>query len=210
MRGALCLQVDLTFSFRMGDNGSLSRAQCSVLFWTFLQADSGDCPPEYRKELLSLRAKGFKGTGASLPVLHCGDVDSDGDLETDGHLSSNLRIAFEGMEASLDENGPENIQQVAAEIREIAANLELNVVAHATGNLTRNLLGSSIDHWKDHLHREVQHILAHGVGLDNLQQERVVAALTFTLVKGVCLQAPWLLRGLFHTTLQYLSSTGGK
>uniref|UniRef100_A0A8C6SHV4 BH3-interacting domain death agonist n=1 Tax=Neogobius melanostomus TaxID=47308 RepID=A0A8C6SHV4_9GOBI len=55
----------------------------------------------------------------------------------------------------------------------------------------------------------IQNILAHGVGLHNLQQERVIAALTFTLVKEVCLQTPTLLRSLFHTALQYLTQEGG-
>ncbi|KAJ0029644.1 hypothetical protein NQD34_004641 [Periophthalmus magnuspinnatus] len=194
----------------MGDNGTLSRAQCSVLFWTFLQADCGECPQEYCKELLSL-SKGFSGTEALLSDSLCGDLDStDGDLETDGHLSSNIRIALEGIEVSPDVHGPENIRQIAAEIREIAAQFEQNVVAQATLNLTRKLMGSSMEHWKAYLHQEVHNMLVHGVGLDNLQQERVVAALTFTLVKGVCLQAPRLLRGLFDTTLQYLSSRGAK
>lgn len=192
----------------MGDNGSLTRAQHAVLFWAFLQADCEHCCPEFCKEVQSL-AKDLNDNEATLYGLDCGDLESDGDLETDGHMSSALTIALQGIEPSVDVHEPAIIQ-VAAEIREISAQLEQNIVTRATQNLTRNISGSSTEHWKEYLHLEVQNILARGVGLDNLQEERVIAALTFTLVRGVCLQAPRLLRSLFDTALQYLSPEGSR
>lgn len=187
----------------MGDNGSLTRAQHAVLLWAFLQADSKKSP-EFRKEVLSL-GKDFNDNEArALRVLDNGDQEADGDLETDGHISSNLTIALEGIEPSVDAPQLEIIQQVAAEIREIAAQLEHRIVTQATQNLTRNISRSSTEYWKEYLHLEVQKMLAQGVVLNNLQQERVLAALTFTLVKEVCLQAPSFLRSLFDTALQYL------
>lgn len=182
----------------------MSRGQHAVLFWTFLQADSGECPKEYHKELRSL-GRDVNGNETRIYGSDC-EEDTDGDLETDGHLCTSISTALEGIEPSVDLLGPENLQQIAAEIREIAAQLELNVVAQATQNLSRNITRSPRERWKQYLHQEVGNILAHGVGLDNLQQERVIAALTFTLVKGVCQQAPSLLRSLFNTALQYLSS----
>ena len=50
-------------------------------------------------------------------------------------------------------------------------------------------------------------MMRQGVGLEHLPQERVFVALTLTLVRGVCEQAPRLLRNLFHTALQYISPT---
>lgn len=193
----------------MGDNGSLTRAQHAVLLWAFLQADCKESP-EFCEEVLSL-GKDFNDNEArALYVLDYGEPDTDGDLETDGHISSNLTIALEGIEPSVDAPEPAIIQEVAAEIREIAAQLEHNIVTRATQNLTRNISGSSTEHWREYLHVEVQNMLAQGVVLNNLQQERVIAALTFTLVKGVCLQAPSLLRSLFDTALQYLCLGRGR
>lgn len=191
----------------MGDNGSLTRAQHAVLLWTFLQADCKESP-EFCKEVLSL-GKDFNDNEAT--ALHgwdYGDLETDGELETDGHISSNLTIARESNARSVPQ--PAVLQQVAAEIREIADQLQHDIVTRATQNFTRNISRSSTECWKEYLHLEVQNMLAQGVVLDNLQQERVIAALTFTLVKGVCLQAPSLLRSLFDTALQYLSLERGR
>lgn len=49
-----------------------------------------------------------------------------------------------------------------------------------------------------------------GVGLRDLAQEKVVVALTLTLVKGVCEKAPQLLRNLFNVALQYVSMGGNR
>lgn len=46
-----------------------------------------------------------------------------------------------------------------------------------------------------------------GLSLSDLPQERVILALSLTLVKGVCKQAPHLLRNLFNTAVQYISSS---
>lgn len=135
--------------------------------------------------------------------------EDDGHLETDGHTSSNLTVALQGFEPFVNLPEPAILQQIAAEINEIAARLEHDAVTRATQNLTRNLSRSSTEHWGSYLDLEVNNLLAHGVRLDNLQQERVMAALTFTLVKEVCLQFPRLLRSLFDIALQYLSPEGG-
>lgn len=191
----------------MGDGSGLSRAQHAVVFWAFLQADCKECP-DFCKEVQSL-SKDFNHNEASIYAWGCGDPEADGDLETDGHISSSLAIALEGFGPSADVPEPA-IQQVAAEIREIAAQLQHNIVTRASQNLARNITGSAPKHWKEYLHQEVQNILANGMGLENLHQERVIAALTFTLVKEVCLQTPRLLRGLFDTALQYLCPEGGR
>lgn len=193
----------------MGDNGSLTREQHAVLLWTFLQADC-KASPEFCKEVLSLGKDFNDNEATALNVLDYGDLETDGYLETDGHIPSSLAIALEGIEPSVEAPQLAIIQQVAAEIREIAAQLEQSIVTRATQNLTRNICGSSTERWREYLHLEVQNMLAQGVVLNNLQQERVVATLTFTLVKGVCLQAPSLLRSLFHTALQYLSLERGR
>ena len=59
--------------------------------------------------------------------------------------------------------------------------------------------------WKTHLTLEVQQIMRQGTFLEHLPQERVIMALTLTLVKGVCEQAPQLLRSLFNAALQFIS-----
>ncbi|XP_053283155.1 uncharacterized protein LOC128444618 isoform X2 [Pleuronectes platessa] len=96
-----------------------------------------------------------------------------------------------------------NIQQVAEEIREVADQLQESVIAQATSNLMRNRSDSQSE-WKTHLNSEVQRILRNGTGLEHLPHERLVMALTLTLVKGVCEQAPQFLRSLFNAALQFI------
>ncbi|KAL4659454.1 BH3-interacting domain death agonist-like [Arapaima gigas] len=61
-------------------------------------------------------------------------------------------------------------------------------------------------YWKDYLSAEVASVLRGSLGpeLNQLPTERVLLALTFTLVKGVCERAPRFLCGLFHAALQYV------
>ena len=63
---------------------------------------------------------------------------------------------------------------------------------------------SAFQQWKYHLAYEVDKAMKHGVGFENLPQERVMVALTLTMVEGVCKQAPQLLRGLFDTALCFI------
>lgn len=65
----------------------------------------------------------------------------------------------------------------------------------------------SFQQWRHHLNWEVERVMRAVVGLEYLPQERVIVALTLTLVKGVCQQAPQLLRNLFYTALQYITSS---
>lgn len=59
--------------------------------------------------------------------------------------------------------------------------------------------------WKDYLSSEVDRALSQGVIPIELAQEKVMLALTLTLVKGVCELVPSLTRSLFDTMLQYIS-----
>lgn len=58
--------------------------------------------------------------------------------------------------------------------------------------------------WKYHLSSEVDKAIRQGIILNDLAQEKVMVAVTLTLVKGVCEQAPRLMRSLFDTMLEYL------
>ncbi|XP_049429352.1 BH3 interacting domain death agonist isoform X2 [Epinephelus fuscoguttatus] len=194
----------------MADLGSLTSGQnAALLIFAFLQADCRSS--EYEEELFSLgkdlhltRDINFNGPRK--------DVLDDGDLETDGHLCSCIAPAdIHDIQPSPELQWPRNqaeaaaIQQVAEGLREIADQIEHNVVARATQNLSKNIFTSPSE-WKDHLTQEVVRVMRQGVGLEHLPQERVMMALTLTLVKGVCEQAPRLLRTLFNTALQYVSS----
>lgn len=59
--------------------------------------------------------------------------------------------------------------------------------------------------WKDKLSTGVDQALSQGVIPIELAQEKVMLALTLTLVKGVCELVPSLTRSLFDTLLQYIS-----
>ncbi|XP_019959193.2 BH3 interacting domain death agonist isoform X2 [Paralichthys olivaceus] len=179
----------------------------ALVILAFLQADCRDS--EFRKELHSLGNE-FKLTrdiNCNAPSI---DQLEDGDLETDGHLPGGVSVSLQDIQPSVELQWPRNdeavanIQQVAEGLREIAAQLEESVLAQATSNLRRNISDSPSE-WKNHLTLEVDRIMRHGIGLEHLPQERVFMALTLTLVKGVCEQAPQLLRSLFYAALQYIT-----
>lgn len=58
--------------------------------------------------------------------------------------------------------------------------------------------------WKNYLSSEVDRALNQGVIPIELTQEKVMLALTLTLVRGVCELVPSLTRSLFDTMLQYI------
>ncbi|XP_032378920.1 BH3 interacting domain death agonist [Etheostoma spectabile] len=195
----------------MDNLGNLTSGQnaAALVMLAFLQADCRTS--EYGKELLSLG----KDLNLTRDINFNGpekDSLEDGDIETDGHLPVSITAALDDIQPSVELQWPRNraeaadLQQIAYGLREIADQLEHNVVAQATQNLSRNLNNSPPEQWKDYLTREVRRVMSQGVGLEHLPQERVMMALTLTLVKSVCEQAPWLLRNLFHTALQYINA----
>ncbi|XP_028441573.1 BH3 interacting domain death agonist [Perca flavescens] len=194
----------------MDNRGDLTSGQnaAALVMLAFLQADCRTS--EYGKELLSLGKDLNLTRDINFNGLEKDSVE-DEDLETDGHLPSRFTAALDDIQPSVELQWPRNraeaanLQQIVEGLREIADQLEHVVVAQATQNLSRNLTKSPSDQWKDHLTQEVRRAMRQGVGLEHLPQERVMMALTLTLVKGVCEQAPRLLRNLFHTALQYIN-----
>ncbi|XP_054476555.1 BH3 interacting domain death agonist [Anoplopoma fimbria] len=185
----------------MDNMGNLTSGGSAALILAFLQADCGTS--EYKKELLSLGKDFNRGDiNRNGPRR---DVLDDGDLETDGHMSSCI---IRDVQPSVELQWPGNpgeeadLQQIGEELREIADQLQHDVVADATQNLSRNISTSCPGQWKDHLKREVDRVMRQGVGLEHLPQERVIMALTLTLVKRVCKQTPRLLRNLFNAVLE--------
>lgn len=196
----------------MDDLGSLtSQENTALVILAFLQVDCYVRNKAFCKELLTL------GNDLNLTRdINCNDrrVEAldDGDLETDGHLSTCISGFLDDIQPSVELQWPRNheeaaaLQQIAEELREIAAQLEHNVVAQATQNLARNVSASRSE-WMNLLTGQVEWVMRQGVGLDHLPQERVIVALTLTLVKGVCEYFPQLLRNLFYTALQFIRSS---
>ncbi|KAK2918121.1 BH3 interacting domain death agonist [Channa argus] len=179
-----------------------------LVIFAFLQTDSNTRNVEYSTELISLSKYIAQDTNCNGPWINAGE---DGDLETDGHLASaNIVSQVDDLLPSVGlqrHHEAEALQQVAEGLREIAAQLEHNIVAQATQNLRRNLIASPVTQWKSYLAKEVEKLMKFCVGLEQLPQERVIMALTLTLVKGVCEHTPRLLRNLFYTALQYITSS---
>lgn len=180
----------------------------ALVVFAFLQADCRNSA--YRQELLSLGQE----------IHHSRDINCNGlgidpledeNIETDGHLPSHIKCSVDDILPSVEQQQRGNhadaaaLQQVAEALRDIAAQLEHNVVAQATQNLSRNIMTSPCEEWKNHLSWEVERVMRQGVTLKDLPEERVIVALTLTMVKGVCEQTPRLLRHLFNITLQYFS-----
>ncbi|XP_008290571.1 BH3 interacting domain death agonist isoform X2 [Stegastes partitus] len=187
----------------------------SLVMLAFLQADCRDS--DYSKELNSL------GTHLNLTKdinsnSHWPDSQEDEGLECDGHLpcsSSSITELLHGIQPVAELRWPQDREEAAAlrgiaeDLREVAAQLEHNVVARATQNLSRNIQVCPSE-WTYFLANEVERVMRQGVGLglEHLPQERVIVALTLTLVRGVCEQAPRMLIGLFNSALQYIWRAG--
>ncbi|XP_061108658.1 BH3 interacting domain death agonist isoform X1 [Conger conger] len=143
--------------------------------------------------------------------INCnGLAEEDGDLQTDGHhccSTTDLVAGLEPMVAFAED--PAMLRNLAAELINIADQMEHRVVSQAAQNLSRKLQNSLQQDWKKHLSAEVDWALKQGVGvgsgLEQLPHERVLLALTMTLVKGACERVPHLLKGLFSAALQYMS-----
>lgn len=194
----------------LGDR--ISEQNVALVILAFLQVDSRTS--EYNKELLSLEKDLVRDINYNGPRS---DPQDDEDLETDGHISSSsITAALRDIRPSVELQRLENpveaadLRRIGEELREIAAQFEQSVVTQAAQNLHRNISNVPSDQWNNLLTREVNWAMRQGVGLEHLPQERVFMALTLTLVKGVCVQAPQLLRNLFNTALQYLSLGGAR
>ncbi|KAJ8261903.1 hypothetical protein GJAV_G00159790 [Gymnothorax javanicus] len=179
-----------------------------LLFLTFLKQPR--CKnDEFTRELDAL---GHELTFASGDISCNGFEEEDGELQTDGNFCCSSRdlVAdlMPGVELRWQDNPADEavLRNVAAELIVIADHMENRVVSRASENLIRKLQRSPLQDWKRHLSSEVQWALREGLGggLEMLPQERVLLALTMTLVRGVCERVPRLLRGLFSTALQYL------
>ncbi|KAM3870081.1 BH3 interacting domain death agonist [Diretmus argenteus] len=188
---------------------SESGPNTSLVILSFLhQTDCGNL--DLQKELQSL--------GRDLDVTWdinsngpCIDSLEDGELQTDGHFSSSVGGCFGDILPQVELDFPVNheeaeaLRNVTAELREIGDQLERSIVTQATQNLARKLLNSPLQRWTEHLTSEVEWAVSQSFWPQDLTPERVTVALTLTLVKGVCEQAPRLLRNLFNTALQYIS-----
>ncbi|KAM7396389.1 hypothetical protein PAMP_019433 [Pampus punctatissimus] len=189
------LLMDDQWNYIIGQNAHL-------VILTFLQADSR--VSNYDDELCSL------GKDLNLSCNSWVETEDDGGLETDGYLPGRASASLDDIQPSVQLHQPENqaeaaaIQEVAAELREIAAQFEDHIMVHATQNLRKNIISSPYQDWKKHLSQEVDKVMRHGVGLEHLPQERIMVALTLTLVKRVCQETPVLLRCLFSVALQYI------
>uniref|UniRef100_A0A3B4XYR2 BH3-interacting domain death agonist n=1 Tax=Seriola lalandi dorsalis TaxID=1841481 RepID=A0A3B4XYR2_SERLL len=180
----------------------------ALVILAFLQADCSNV--DYNKELHSL------GTGLNLTRdINCNGSRihtlDDGDLETDGHPVSSVSGFLNDIQPSVEHQWPIGNheaaaapQQVAIELREIADQLEREVVAQATVNLRRRISASNYEQWNNYLSQEVEWVMRHIRVPQHLPHEQVIMALTLTLVKGVCQQAPRFLKHLFNTALQYI------
>uniref|UniRef100_A0A1A7W6V0 BH3-interacting domain death agonist n=2 Tax=Iconisemion striatum TaxID=60296 RepID=A0A1A7W6V0_9TELE len=200
----------------MDNSGNLANSQdAALVIVAFLQADCRD--QFYRKELISLCNELAVEWDINRNE-HKINTQDYGELETDGHLPGSIRLSIDDIQPQVDlqplvaghVGEVIDFQAVAEGLREIAAQFEHNVVTQATQNLSRKISRSPSEHWKDHLTDEVNQLMKRGVFLEHLHQERVIMALTLTLMKGICVQTPQLLRILFTTVHQFVSYAGSR
>ncbi|XP_072770011.1 BH3 interacting domain death agonist [Nerophis lumbriciformis] len=179
-----------------------SEQNAALVVLSFLHADCGN--DEFGQAVVSL-GKELTNTWATCR-------DDDGALEIDGHLPSNSIAAFiDDIEPLVELNWPGGhdevaaLQEVAARLRQISDQFQQHVVDQAARNLHRSIMSTPSDQWLDLLTVEVQRVMRQGVGLEQLPQEKVIMALSLTLVKQVCKHAPRLLGSLFRVALRCVS-----
>ncbi|XP_019749542.1 BH3 interacting domain death agonist [Hippocampus comes] len=181
-----------------------SEQNATLVVLSFLQADCSNV--QYNKAVYSL--------GKELTETWRNSCeDNDGVIECDCNLPGTIEGSIADIEPLVELYWPGGVgearalQVVAAQLREIAAQLEQNVVDQSARNLHNNVMSSPSEQWLELLKSEVHRAMMQGVGLDQLPRERVIMALSLTLVKQVCEHTPQLLRDLFNTALQYISPT---
>uniref|UniRef100_A0A1A8R905 BH3-interacting domain death agonist n=2 Tax=Nothobranchius pienaari TaxID=704102 RepID=A0A1A8R905_9TELE len=197
-------------------SGSLANSEAAArVIVAFLHADCID--QLYRNELISL-CNELAAEWAINRHEHKINTPDYGELEADGHLPGSIQLSIDDVQpqvypqplAAGHAGEVIDFQAVAEGLREIAAQFDHNVVTQATQNLSRKISRSPSEHWKDHLADEVDQLMKRGVVLEHLHRERVIMALTLTLVKGICVQTPQLLRVLFTTVLQFVCCAGSR
>ncbi|KAM9480843.1 BH3 interacting domain death agonist isoform 2-T2 [Clarias gariepinus] len=189
-------------------------SQTPLLFMAFLQ--QGPClNSELQRELENLQYElkhCAPQSGLTNHIVYTQDHDVDSDIECDGELQTDghsfHRVLLHD-DPQVDLVLPVPVEEVHA-VREVAAELirmadEFNqtLVAQAAERLTKNLTNSSQKCWWSCLSCGVDCLLK---DMPAVQNERMVMALTFSLVRAVCGHAPRLLRDLCNTMRQYSMS----
>ncbi|MGH0149601.1 UNVERIFIED_CONTAM: hypothetical protein FKN15_044740 [Acipenser sinensis] len=98
------------------------------------------------------------------------------------------------------------VRQIAANLIEIADQLDQSVVSRASGHLARRMQNRISQDWTGLLSSEVECMMRQGIpGLQQFPQEKVMLTLTMVLVQNIGVQAPTLLRSFFSTAVQYIN-----
>ncbi|KAK1168736.1 BH3-interacting domain death agonist-like [Acipenser oxyrinchus oxyrinchus] len=179
---------------------------------TFLQ-DQKCSNQEYKKELETLENELNK----KRPVIsnysclwrnNQDSDDDDGELQTDGHFCSDIRNICREMQPDVQGNAVDvgAARQIAANLIEIADQLNQSVVSRASDNLVRRMQTRISQDWTGLLSSEVERLMRQGIlGLQQFPQEKVMLTLTMVLVQNIGVHAPTLLRSFFSTAVQYIN-----
>ncbi|XP_060734597.1 BH3 interacting domain death agonist [Tachysurus vachellii] len=189
-----------------------SSTKTPLLFLTFLQ-QSPDLSSELQRELEDLqcdvnlrRNPAQRGLNDHIVysqdhVFDC-DIECDGELQTDGHPFHRCLLNDVPQDdlvlAVPDEDHV--VMELAAELIRMADEFNRMMVSEAAERLTKKLNKSSPEGWWSFLDQGVKGLLRQVPGSDT---DRVVMALTFSLMKAVCEHTPSLLRDLYNTITQY-------
>ncbi|MGH0123314.1 UNVERIFIED_CONTAM: hypothetical protein FKN15_067763 [Acipenser sinensis] len=170
---------------------------------------------EYKKELDTLENELNKKrpviSNYSSPWSNNQDCFSDGDdgeLQTDGHFCSDIRNICSEMQPDVQGNAVDvgAARQIAANLIEIADQLNQSVVSRASDNLVRRMQTRISQDWTGLLSSEVERLMRQGIpGLQQFPQEKVMLTLTMVLVQNIGVHAPTLLRSFFSTAVQYIN-----
>ncbi|XP_010628667.1 BH3-interacting domain death agonist isoform X2 [Fukomys damarensis] len=163
----------------------------NLLVFSFLHAHN-NC--NFHKELEAL--------GQELPVGVCLEADHDDELQTDGNRAS--RLLYGGRREGDSEN-QEVIHSIACHLAEIGDELDRSIHPGLVSQLAMHFRNPSLSE------EDRRHYLAAAVEkamqtyATDMEQEKARLILAMLLVRKVADHTPSLLRGIFHTTVNFIN-----
>ncbi|XP_015453936.1 BH3-interacting domain death agonist isoform X1 [Pteropus alecto] len=162
-----------------------------LLVFGFLQ---NCCNSNFHKEL--------KALGHDLPVPAYPREDYDDELQTDGNRCSHIVLEREETES---ENQEEIIQNIARQLAQIGDRMDSRIPPRVVNYLAMEFMNVDLseEDRKDCLSAALEEVMK--TYPKDMEREKTMLMLTMLLAKKVADHTPSLLRGVFHTTVNFIN-----
>ncbi|XP_036092751.1 BH3-interacting domain death agonist isoform X1 [Rousettus aegyptiacus] len=162
-----------------------------LLVFGFLQ---NCCSSNFHQELQAL--------GHELPVPACLREDDDDELQTDGSRCSRI---VRGSDETESESQEEIIQNIARQLAQIGDRMDSSIPSRVVNNLAMEFMNVNLseEDRKDCLSAALEVVME--TYPKDMEKEKTMLMLTMLLAKKVADHTPSLLRGVFHTTVNFIN-----